>query len=34
MDIMNDHGLEQLLSYPTRVENTLDSILISLPGQY
>ena len=34
MDIMNDHGLEQLLNFPTREENTLDLILTSLPGQF
>ena len=34
MDIMNDHGLEQLLNFPTREENTLDLILTSLHGQF
>ena len=34
MDIMNDHGLEQLVNFPTREENTLDLILTSLPGQF
>ena len=24
IDIMNDHGLEQLLHFPTREKNTLD----------
>ena len=33
VDIMNDHRLEQLVSFPTWEENTLDSILTSLPGQ-
>ena len=27
VDIMNDHGLEQLVDFPTREENTLDLIL-------
>ena len=31
---MNDHGLEQLVNFPTRKENTLDLILTSLPGQF
>ena len=31
-DIMNDHGLEQLVHFPTRGENTLDLIVTSLPG--
>ena len=34
VDIMNDHGLEQLVKFPTREENTLDLILTSLPGQF
>ena len=34
VDIMNDHGLEQLVNFPTREENTLDMILTSLPGQF
>ena len=34
VDIMNDHGLEQLVNFPTRKENTLDLILTSLPGQF
>ena len=33
-DIMNDHGLEQLMHFPTREKNTLDLILTSLPGQF
>ena len=32
VDIMNDHGLEQLVNFPTREENTLNLILTSLPG--
>ena len=31
---MNDHGLEQLVHFPTREKNTLDLILTSLPGQF
>ena len=34
MDIMNDHGLEQLVHFPTREKNTLDLMLTSLPGQF
>ena len=34
IDIMNDHGLEQLVNLPTRERNTLDLILTSLPGQF
>ena len=34
IDIMNDHGLEQLAHFPTREKNTLDLILTSLPGQF
>ena len=33
-DIMNDHGLEQLVHFPTREKNTLDLLLTSLPGQF
>ena len=32
--IMNDHGLEQLVHFPTREKNTLDLILTSLPDQF
>ena len=32
--IMNDHGLEQMVYFPTREKNTLDLILTSLPGQF
>ena len=32
IDIMNDHGLEQLVHFPTREKNKLDSLLTSLPG--
>ena len=34
IDIMNDHGLEQLVNFPTRERNTLDLILTSLPGKF
>ena len=31
IDIMNDHGLEQMVHFPTREKNTLDLILTTLP---
>ena len=34
IDIMDDHGLEQLVHFPTRERSTLDSILTSLPSQF
>ena len=34
MDIMNDHGLKQLVHFPTREKNTLDLLLTSLPVQF
>ena len=34
IDIMSDHGLEQLVHFPTREKNTLDLLLTSLPGQF
>ena len=34
IDIMNDHGLEQLVHFPTREENTLDLIITSIPGHF
>ena len=34
LDIMNEHGQEQMVSFPTRDENTLDLIITSLPGQF
>ena len=34
IDIMNDHGLEQMVHFPTRERNTLDLILTTLPGQF
>ena len=33
-DIMNDHGLEQMVHFPTREKNTLDLILTTLSGQF
>ena len=34
IDIMNDHGLEQMVHSPTRENNTLDLILTILPGHF
>ena len=34
INIMNDHGLEQMVHFPTREKNTLDLILTTLPGQF
>ena len=35
IDIMNDHGLEQLVHFPPRQKkNTLDLLLTSLSGQF
>ena len=34
VDIMNDHGLEQLVNFKTREKNTLDLILTSLPWEF
>ena len=34
IDIINDHGLEQMVHFPTREKNTLDLILTTLPGQF
>ena len=34
IDLMNDHGLEQIVHFPTREKNTLDLILTTLPGQF
>ena len=34
VDIMNGHGLEQLVHFPTRERNTLDLIMTSLPAQF
>ena len=33
-DIMNEHGLQQLVHFPTQEKNTLDLLLTSLPGQF
>ena len=30
---MNEHGLEQMVHFPTREKNTLDLILTTIPGQ-
>ena len=34
IDIMNYHGLEQMVHFPTREKNILDLIPINLPGQF
>ena len=34
IDIMNDHGLEEMVRFPTREKNTLDLILTTLPGRF
>ena len=34
IDIMNDHGLEQMVPFSTREKNILDLILTTLPGQF
>ena len=34
IDIMNDHGLEQMVHFPIREKNILDLILTTLPGQF
>ena len=34
LDIMDDHGLEQMIPFPTRDKNTLDLILTSLLDQF
>ena len=34
IDVMNDHGLEQMVHFSTREKNTLDLILTTLPGQF
>ena len=31
---MNDHGLEQMVHFPTREKNTFDLIFTTLPGQF
>ena len=34
IDVMNDHGLEQLMQSPTQKKNAFDLILTSLSGQF
>ena len=34
IDIINDHGLEQMVHFPTREKNTLDLIFTTLPGEF
>ena len=34
IDIMNDHGLEQMVHFPIREKNTLELILTTLPCQF
>ena len=34
IETMNDYGLEQLVHFPTRERNTLDSIITPLPGSF
>ena len=34
VDIINDHGFNQLFHFPTRERNTLDLIITSLPNQF
>ena len=34
VDIINDHGFDQLVHFPTRERNTLDLIITSLPNQF
>ena len=34
IDIMKDHGLQQMVHFPTREKNTLDLILTTLLGQF
>ena len=34
IDVMNDHGFEQWVQFPTREKNTLGLIPTSLPGQF
>ena len=33
-DIINDHGCDQLVHFPTRERNSLDLIITSLPNQF
>ena len=34
LDIMDDHGWEQMIHFPTHDKNTLDLTLTSLQGQF
>ena len=34
VDIINDHGIEQLVHFPTRERTTLDLIITYLPNQF
>ena len=34
VDIINGHGFDQLVHFPTRERNTLDLIITSLPNQF
>ena len=34
IDIMNDHGSEQMVHFPTREKNIFDLSLTTLPGQF
>ena len=34
INIMNDHGLEQMVHFPAREKNILHLILTTLPGQF
>ena len=34
IDIINDHGLEQMVHFPTQEKNILDLIFTTLPGQF
>ena len=34
IDVMNDHGLEQMVHFPTQEKTTMDLILTTLPGQF
>ena len=34
IDIVNDHGLEQMVHFPIREKNILDLIFTTLPGQF
>ena len=34
IDILNEHSAEQLVSFPTRFDNTLDLLVTTSPNQY